>query len=198
MWYYLFQILFHILIFIFFRYRIRGAENFPQQTPFIIASNHASYLDPALVGCSTWLKVHFMAREDLFSNKVFALWAGLVGCFPVSREGHDKEAIKEALSRLRMGRVIAIFPEGTRSKNGDMLEAKPGVGFLAKKAKVPVVPIRIIGSDKAFPKNSNFIRFKPIEVRVGKPIWPDKFDSSDKKKAYRQISQEVMDRISGL
>lgn len=208
MLYYIFHIIFHILIFVFLRYRVRGAENFPKSGPFIVASNHLSYLDPILIGCATWQKIHFIAKEDLLKSGFFGKLLKRLGSFAVNRDRFDKGAIKEALQRLKGGKVLAIFPEGTRSESADIIrEPRAGVGFLAMKADVPVVPVRIFGSDQVLPKYARFIRFKPVLVKVGKPVYPadvlgplSKKNNAflDKRYIYRQMSKEVMKRISNL
>jgi len=182
-----------------FRYKVRYAQNVPRKKgPFIIASNHLSFLDPAAAGCITNRWVCFLAREDLFKNKIFGWWARQVGVIPIKRGRLDLSAIKGSLDRLRNGRIVALFPEGTRSKDGAIQDPKAGVGYLAVKAGVPVVPVLIKGSDLALPRHSGMIRFKPIEVRVAQPVEPKMFLDKDGKYDYQALSSEVMKRIRAL
>lgn len=180
-----------------FRYRVKYSENVPKKGPFIIASNHLSFLDPGAAGCITKRQVHFLARADLFDSKLFALWATAVGAIPVRRGRFDISAIRGTLDSLGKGGIVALFPEGTRSRDGIIKEPKAGVGFVAVKAKVPIIPIYIKGSDRALPAHAMFIRLKPIEVMVGEPISPDMFLKNGDYN-YEALSQEVMNRIEKL
>lgn len=174
-----------------FRYRVKYAGDVPKAGPFIIASNHLSFLDPCAAGFITKRQVHFLARASLFENSVFRLWANAVGVIPINRGRLDLSAIKGTLDCLKKGGIVALFPEGTRSSSGVIKEPKAGVGFVAIKAGVPVVPVFIKGSDKALPRHAIFIRFKPIEVTVGGPIRPKEEHGQD----YQALTKEVMDTI---
>ena len=178
-----------------FRYRANNTGNVPRQGPFIIASNHLSFLDPCAAGFITHRQVHFLARADLFGNVFFNWWGKAVGVIPVNRGRFDISAIKGTLDCLKNGGVIALFPEGTRSKDGTIKDPKAGVGFVAVKAGVPVVPVFIKGSDKALPHHAIFIRLKPIEVIVGDPVEPKTFLKNDGTYDYQALSQAVMRQI---
>ena len=115
-----------LLFKICFKYRVRHGERVPRTGPFIIAANHLSFLDPGAVGFITSRKVHFMARADLFGNSFFRWWAASVGVIPISRGRFDMGAIKGTLACLKRGGIIALFPEGTRSRDGIIREAKAG------------------------------------------------------------------------
>jgi len=181
-----------------FRYKVRYAQNIPKKGPFIIAGNHLSFLDPAAAGCITKRWVCFLAREDIFNSKIFSWWASRVGVIPIKRGRFDLSAIKGSLEKLRQGRIVALFPEGTRSRDGAIQNPRKGVGYLAAKAGVPVVPILIKGSDQALPRRSIMIRFKPIEVRVAQPVEPGMFLDKYGKCDYQALSSEVMKRIRAL
>jgi len=183
---------------IFFRYKASNVNNFPKKGPFIMASNHLSFLDPVAVGIATMRKVHFMARSSLYENTIFKIWATAVGVIPVKRGRFDLSAIKGTLKHLKRGEVVALFPEGTRSKDGTVKDAKAGVGYVAVKALAPVVPVCIKGSDKALPHHASFIRFRPVETRVGEPVRPEQFKEKDGTYNYEGLSKEVMRRIVEL
>ncbi len=195
--YYISRTIFWLLFKIFFRYRVNYIENIPTRGPFIIASNHLSFLDPAAAGCITKKRVSFLARADLLDNVFFKWWATAVGVIPVQRGRFDMSAIKGTLDCLKRGGVVALFPEGTRSKDGAIKEPKAGVGFVAAKSGAPVVPVFIKGSDKALPAHAMFIRLKHIEVMVGEPVWPDMFLKGGGYD-YQALSREVMNRIAGF
>lgn len=195
MTYYVSRFIFWLIIKVYLGYRVKYRENFPAEGPFIIASNHLSFLDPALVGNALRRRVSFLAREDLFKNRIFNLWGRAVGAIPVKRGRFDLSAMKGSLQRLKKGEVVALFPEGTRSVDGFIREAKAGVGFLAVKAGVPIVPLCIKGTDKALPKGAIFIRLKPVAVYVGKPVAPERFLKANGEYDYQALSQEAMKRV---
>lgn len=188
-----------ILLFkIFFRFKAYGLKNLPKEGPFIIASNHLSFLDPVALGVACPKKLSFLAREDVFRPRLFAKLISTLGAFSIKIETQDVEAIKESIKKLRGGNVLVLFPEGTRSINGSLREAQGGVGLLAMKADVPIIPTLIEGSDKALPRDAKFIRFKRVSVRFGKPITLGEEGPGQKKEIYLKIASRVMEEISKL
>ena len=149
-----------ILFRIFLRLRIEGAENIPKDGPLVIACNHLSLLDPPVLGTAATRKVHFMAKEELFVPVLGDIYR-LLGAFPVRRGGADRAAIKHGIDILESNQVLAIFPEGTRSKTGHMLPLLGGASLLALKSGCDVVPVYIEGRYKPF---------RRMVVHVGKPI----------------------------
>lgn len=188
-----------VLFKILFRFKVYGRENLPEKGPFIIASNHLSFLDPVALGAACPKKISFLAREELFKLGLFSKLISAVGAFSVRKEAGDAEAIKEAIRKLKEGNVLALFPEGTRSRNGSLREAQGGVGLLAMKADVPIIPTLIEGSNKALPPDAKFIHFKKVGVRFGKPIILDKEERYEpKKETYLKIASQVMEEIGKL
>ncbi len=194
------RFVFKVFIITLFKVRIKGKEKAPAP-PFIVAANHSSNLDPPLVGMIFMeYQVDFMAKVELFNPPIMAAWSKLVGCIPVDRGKSSVKAMREAIRRLKNGRIVGIFPEGTRSTEGDIREAKRGTGFLIAKAEVPVVPCYIKGSGKAFPKGGGVRRGTQIEVHVGEPIRPDEVLAAlgGEKADYEAVSAMLMDRISAI
>ncbi|HOK55753.1 MAG TPA: lysophospholipid acyltransferase family protein [bacterium] len=176
---------------VFFLIEIRGKENFPKKGGFIVASNHLSYLDPPTIGFVCPRKLYYFAKSSLFEIKVLSSIVRILGAIPLDRESSMPLTLKKAIKILKKGEGLVIFPEGTRSKDGLIKEGKPGVGFLAIKSNVPVVPVRLKGTDKALPRNSKFIRLKKIEVIVGNPVYFEK-------ESYEEISEKVIEIIKTL
>jgi len=176
MLYYLLYPIGYLLFKFFFRFQIYGRKNLPLSGPYIIASNHLSFIDPILIGLLKFGKLNFIAKEELFHNKIFGTLIRILGAFPLGREGREVRAVREALCRLKAGKILVVFPEGTRSPDGKLGRPLRGVGLLAKRAKVKVVPVYLEGSDLALPLKAYFIRFKKIRVFVGRPIDPDFFE----------------------
>ena len=177
---------------IVFKITVIGAENIPaEKGGYIIASNHVSNNDPPVVGITFRGKYNFMAKEELFKNPLFAWLIRKLGAFPVKRGAKDTSAIDNALKGLENGRIFVIFPEGTRSKDGELGRAKSGVTIIAARAKVPVVPVFIKYGRKKFRRE--------IQVSIGKMIPAEKFavDISDKA-MLRTVSGSIMDEIAQL
>ncbi|MBU5677508.1 1-acyl-sn-glycerol-3-phosphate acyltransferase [Alkaliphilus sp. MSJ-5] len=173
-----------------YRVEIQGKENIPMEGKSIVCSNHFNLLDPVFIGTCLPRKINYMAKEELFSNKIFALILNKLGVFPVKRGGADISAIKTALKILKNEEVFGIFPEGTRSKTGEMLEAKPGLAMIAIKSQSSIIPVAIIGNYKPFSK---------IKIIIDKPIdFSDYYDQKISIEEYQQLSQSVLEHIKKL
>ncbi len=183
-----------------FRGEVAGTENFPVDGPFLIASNHASHLDPPLVGSQVSRQMRFFARKSLWNNRLLAWWLNQVETIPVERDSGDIGAIKRVLQALKENRVVVLFPEGTRSPDGHLQKAKAGVGLMACKTGVSVVPCRVYGSFQAFGKGTTIPRFgTPVSVVFGPPIPAAEYDDPKAGKArYELAAQRIMDRIAAL
>jgi 1-acyl-sn-glycerol-3-phosphate acyltransferase len=183
-----------------FRGEVAGTENFPVDGPFLIASNHASHLDPPLVGSQVSRQMRFFARRTLWNNPALGWWMNRVETIPVERDSGDIGAIKRVLQALKENRAIVLFPEGTRSLDGQLQKAKAGVGLMACKTGVPVVPCRVYGSFEAFGKGTAFPRFgTPISIVFGPPIPASDYDDPSVGKArYDTAAQRIMERIAAL
>ncbi|HZK85176.1 MAG TPA: lysophospholipid acyltransferase family protein [Desulfosporosinus sp.] len=144
---------------------IQGAENMPAEGPVILAINHQSIWDPLVAGSSLPRKVSFMAKEELFSIPVLGKIFSKLGAFPVKRGQGDMNAIRQSLAILKAGQVLGLFPEGTRSKNGEIQKGLPGMVFLMEKSKASVVPIKMLGTRNLFIKG-----WGNIVVVIGKPM----------------------------
>lgn len=152
------------LFFIFLRVRLQGRNNVPTKGPFIIASNHLSWTDVLLIPAYLKSQVVYMAKEESFHSKVGWL-VRFMGAFPVKRGEADRQSLRTADTQLKAGRVLVIFPEGTRSKTHAIAQAHAGLGMIALRSGVPVVPVAIWGSEHALKK------FRPrITISYGKPI----------------------------
>lgn len=185
-----------LLFKICFRFRISGSENCPKAGPLIIALNHASFLDPLIAGVAAPRPLNFMARHSLFRNKIFSRILMSVNAFPLRREGADLGAMRAAIDKLRQGKAVLIFPEGTRSRDGNLGAPRAGIGLLAVMSGADILPCYIKGSIDALPKGAIFPRFKKISVCIGKPV---KFDRNvSGKDYYIQIAEKTMSAIREL
>lgn len=177
---------------IIFKITVVGAENIPaEKGGYIIASNHVSNNDPPLVGITFRGKYAFMAKEELFKNPLFAWLIRSLGAFPVKRGAKDSSAIEKALRSLENGRIFVIFPEGTRSKDGELGRAKSGITLIAAQAKVPVVPVFVKYGRKKFRRN--------IVISIGEKIPAEHFDVDiNDKRTLKSVSESIMTQIAIL
>lgn len=183
-----------------YRMRVTGREHVPASGGAVIAANHCSYLDPpVMAGCNNRRIVHFMARDTLFSNPIARWFFPRVAVIPLDRTRGDLGALKKAIATLKEGKVIGLFPEGTRSPDGQMHPAKGGIGFLIAKGEVPVVPLYISGTYEAFPKGAKKMRPSRVVARLGKPITPEEIRAAMPTKGdYGAVGELVMRRIREL
>lgn len=183
-----------------FRLTVHGREHLPLRGPCILASNHASYLDPVVLGAASPRRLAFIARHDLFDVPLLGSYLRLLGAFPVHQEhAVDVESFRTALRLLGRGEAIALFPEGTRSHDGRLQTGKGGVGLLALKANVPVVPAYIAGTERALPKHTWRIRCAPVVVRFGPPLAPQAVVAGHRRtERGRALADAVMAAIAAL
>lgn len=131
-----------------YRIKIEGIENFPQNKAAVVIANHMSMHDPVLMIALFNGEINFMAKEELFRNKLLGWVLGKFGAFPVNRQGNDLKAIKHSLKILKDNKILGIFPQGTRMTSAEAEQAKGGAAFMAIKSKVPIVPVAIKGKFK--------------------------------------------------
>lgn len=192
MWYSFVQNFFYVVFKILFRFEVIGIGNVPTVGSLVVASNHASLLDPPLVGAAFNRKIYFMAKSELFVPVLGDIYKSL-GAFPVKRGGSDRTAVKYALDLLRTKQVLGIFPEGTRSKTGQLGHAGSGTLGLAGKMRATVIPTAIIGSNLKLQKS-----FWPkIKVVFGKPIYfPE--DKTVDKELLQAMTDLMMQEIAEM
>ena len=184
----------------FFRGDVAGLENLPKSGGYIVAANHASHLDPPIVGQFLPRQVSFFARKTLWKPGIAAWWLDKVGTIPVDRDGGTSlDAIKRVLQALAAGKVVIVFPEGTRSRTGELQPPKAGVGLLACKARVPVVPARVFGSFEAFGRTGRLRLGSPVSVTYGRAILPEEYDRpGDGKERYTRTAARIMEAITRI
>jgi 1-acyl-sn-glycerol-3-phosphate acyltransferase len=183
----------------FFRGDVAGLENLPKAGAFLIAANHASLLDPPVLGSQVPRQMCFFARRTLWKPGLASWWLDTVGTIPVDRDGGaDVTAIKRVLRALGEGKALILFPEGTRSRDGRLQPPKPGVGLIACRAQVPVVPARIFGSYEAFGRGGALRPGTPIAIVFGRPLPPAAYDTGTGKERYQTASENIMTAIARL
>jgi 1-acyl-sn-glycerol-3-phosphate acyltransferase len=176
-----------------FRGEVRGLEHVPARGGFLLAANHASFIDPPMIGCQLPRQIAYFARKTLWKGGFSSWWLDAVGTIPVDRDGgQDVSAIKRVLRALREERGLILFPEGTRTPDGQLQPAKAGVGVIAIKTQVPGVPVRIFGSHEAFGRDRPLRLGTPVSVVFGAPILPGDYDDP---RAGKERAQVASDRI---
>jgi 1-acyl-sn-glycerol-3-phosphate acyltransferase len=183
------------LLKVLFRLEVKGRDNIPKRGGVVLASNHASFLDPPAVAIASPRQLHFLAKENLFKVKVLSWFVRKTNALPISRERMQMSIARKSLEILRKGGALLLFPEGTRSSTGKIAEGKRGVGLIATKANVPVVPVFIKGSGKALPINKRWITSHKVRVIFGKPLYPKELKG---KESYQEFSDRVMEEIKKL
>jgi len=188
------KIKFLIIFKLFFRLKVTGQENIPQDGPFIIVANHSSLLDPVILGVSLRSKIIFVAAAYLFEIRWLGYLLRKANSIPIYRENNTNniKSIKQALKILQRGGVLGIFPEGGVDRQKDDLPIKAGAAYLATKVGVPIVPIRIKGADKVLPRGAKFIRsLNKIEVEIKKPIFCSRHTNKNKEIIKRVVESYI-------
>ena len=184
---------------VFFRMRVVHPERMVESGPLILAVNHTSYFDPPLAGICSRRGVYYLARKTLLQWPFFGPLFPAMNVIPVERDGNDMSALREVIKKIKDGNGVVLFPEGTRSKDGNIQPARAGLGFVIAKTGAPVLPMRIFGAYDAFPKNSKRLHFTQITVVIGEPLVFDPNDlASATRETYQMLSDRVMEAIAAL
>lgn len=174
----------------------QGKEYIPEKGGALIACNHIDIYDPPLIGCASPRELYYLAKKELFGNALFAWLIRKFNAIPISRGSFDRKGLKKALEILSSGKTLLVFPEGTRSIDGELKELKLGVAKLALEAKVPIVPAYL-----DYSKNwlKAFFQRRKIVIKFGSPLKPDSLSQIPQTKdGYKRINQEILQRIKFL
>lgn len=196
---------FRLMFALLFRWRVYNPERVPKKGGVILASNHASFLDPPLVGSGLHRPINYLARESLFRAPGIGWLLRSWNAVPVDRDGGTGKGLKQILGRLEKGAGIILFPEGTRTSDGRLQTARAGIGLTVIKSTAPVVPARVFGTFEAFGKHRRFPHFNRVTVKYGKPLYFEdlraeaKICSKDRlKEIYQEVSNQIMAAIAKL
>jgi len=196
---------FRLYFSMYHRFRVFNVERVPLQGPVILASNHASYIDPPLVGAGVRRQISYLARDSIFRVPVLASILRSWKVVPVDRDGGTGRGLKAILDRLACGGAVILFPEGTRSRHGELNPARSGVGLAVIKSTAPVVPARVFGTYQAYGAQMLVPRPRPLAVKYGRPLLFEALRAEAQncskprlKEIYQQVADEVMAAIAGL
>lgn len=182
----------------YFRWRVFNPERVPETGAVILASNHASFLDPPLVGAGLKRGINYLARESLFRFPGMGALLRSWQAVPVDRDGAGAAGLKAILDRLLAGGGIILFPEGTRTRDGRLQPARSGIGLVVVKSTAPVVPVRVFGTYEAYGRHIKIPRPKRIAVKYGQPVNLERLRAEAKscsKQRLKEIYQEIADQI---
>lgn len=176
------------------RIQLSGKDSIPKEGAFILVGNHVSYLDPFYMAVMVERKIHFMAKSEAFRPLLFRLFLRFAEAFPVHRGKADLNSIRTAMSYLKQGEAVGIFPEGKIKGDNSFAELKQGAAYLAVRAHCPVIPVFIDGTEKALPSGSFWIRPVPVSIRIGRPILPAETETSKENQVNvsRRIQQALL------
>jgi 1-acyl-sn-glycerol-3-phosphate acyltransferase len=190
---------------VYFRWRVYNAERVPLEGGVILASNHASYLDPPLVGSGVRRSINYLAREDLFRFPVMGWVLRHWQVVPVDRDGGGAAGLRAILARLLAGGAIILFPEGTRTRDGRLQPARSGIGLTVIKSSALVVPVRVFGTFEAYGRHLWLPRPYRVAVKYGQPMPFTELRAEAKvcskarlKEIYQQVADQIMAAIANL
>ena len=167
--------MFRIQLTLLYRIRVHGLENFPEPGSTLICSNHQSFLDPVVLGVACPRPLNYLARKTLFKTSPMRWLLELNDSIPIDLDSMGMAGIKESLKRLKRGEMLVLFPEGTRTDDGELLPLKPGFDLLARRSKSRMLPIALDGCYQAFPREAKLPRLGEIHVVIGEPIEYDEY-----------------------
>lgn len=181
-----------------FRYRVAGREHVPAQGGALIAANHASYVDIPFVGAAVRRRMWYLGRQDLFFPVLRPVlqWFGWI---PIRQDRLDRSGFGKAIRLIQEGKLVVIYPEGTRTPDGRLKRGKPGIGVIVAETGCPVIPTYLAGTREVLPAGGRGISLHPVRVTFGAPIdFASAAQRSSGKEFYQHVSRTVMDRIAEL
>jgi len=182
-----------------FSMRVIRPERMVESGPLLIAVNHSSFFDPPLAGICSRRGVFYLARKTLLKWPFFGPLFPAMNVIPVERDGNDMSALREVIKKVKDGNAVLLFPEGTRSIDGNLQPARAGIGLVIAKTGAPVLPMRIFGAYEAFPKNARRFQLSQITVVIGEPIhFTAEEISNTSRETYQLLSNRVMEAIGAL
>jgi 1-acyl-sn-glycerol-3-phosphate acyltransferase len=204
-WYFLGWCGFRALFKVYFRWRVYDADQVPPEGGVILASNHASFLDPPLIGAGLRRSIHYLARENLFRFPVLGWVLHQWQTVPVDRDGGGAAGLRAILGRLLAGGAIILFPEGTRTRDGKLQPARSGIGLAVVRSAAPVVPVRVFGTFEAYGRHLRIPRPHRVAVKYGPPMRFEQLRAEAKicskprlKEIYQRVADEIMAAIAKL
>lgn len=174
-----------------FGLRVSGREHWPGQGGALVCANHQSMLDPPLVGLTCPRRLNYLARKSLFDVPLLGPVIRFYDAIPIDREGSGLAGLKETLRRLRAGEMVLLFPEGTRTRDGEVGPLKPGLLPVVRRSQVPLIPVGIDGAYQVWPRTRRLPRLGRIAVVIRPPILPEEAARWDDQVLLARLEQEI-------
>ena len=191
LWYWLVRWVCRLFCILFFRFRAYGTNNVPDKGPFVLASNHQSYLDPVFCGVALKRRLHFVARDSLFRNRFFASLIYSLNAIPVRQDRADVSSMKRIIGKLKEGKGVCLYPEATRTSDGRIRAFKPGFGLLCRRGQAAVVPVLLDGAFECWPRDKKMFSAGKVTVRYGKPITAEQVKKMDNMKLAEVVTNAL-------
>lgn len=180
----------NIFLRIVFRINIEGKENIPNNDSLVICANHISFFDPLVLALTTKRQIYFMAKKELFEKKFLNNFLTKLGAFPIDRDSSDVAAVKNSLRILKDGKILGIFPEGTRVKEYKKENAKPGISMIALRGKSKILPVYI---------DANYKIFGRVNICIGEVMdYSQLYGKKLSHEEYKEISEDILYNIYSL
>ena len=191
LWYQFLRFLICLVGTLAYRLRYSGHKNIPKTGPVLVVSNHQSHFDPPLIGAGCWRRMNYLARATLFRFAPLRWLIHSLDAISIDRDGLGLNGIKESLRRLKRGEMVLIFPEGTRTRDGEMAPFRPGFTVLAARSKAWILPVAIEGAFDAWPRSRKLPRRGTIHVVYGKPIPPEEVAGCNERELMAEVERRV-------
>jgi len=191
LWYSFLRTIVRITAVLVFQVRHTGQKNIPSRGGVLVVPNHQSHLDPPLVGMACRRHMNYLARETLFDFAPFGWLIKSINAIPIDREGFGIAGIKESLRRLKRGEMVLIFPEGTRTPDGQVKQFRPGFTSLAVRSHAAILPVAIAGAFQCWPKSRTFPLPGKIRVHYGRPILPQEYEGLNEQELVNLVENRV-------
>lgn len=175
------------------RIRIEGAENIPATGPLVIIANHVNAFDPVVVALALHRPVHFLAKKELFKSRFGRWFLTKICCIPVDRDNTDRNALRSAVEVLKNGGILGVFPEGTRSLDGEMLPFKSGGSYIASQAPCTILPMAVNGTERLL----HFLK-KPVTLKIGEPFPFAALDGEKRRDTLERMTKMQEEAVKGL
>jgi 1-acyl-sn-glycerol-3-phosphate acyltransferase len=198
LWYQLLKQLLQLVAVLAYRVRYSGLKNIPAAGGVLVVSNHQSHLDPPLVGIGCPRQMNYLARDTLFKFTPFRWLISSVNAIPIDREGIRLGGIKEALRRLKRGEMVLIFPEGTRTRDGEIASFRPGFTTLAVRSRAAILPVAVEGAFRVWPRWRHWPGLGRVRVHYGVAITPAECADWDERALLAEVERRVHECLAEI
>lgn len=198
LFYRFFNFLTWILFKLFYRVKIYGIDHY-FEGPAIIAANHVSYMDPALIGIACPDEIHYLAMKPLFKIPPFGWFLKKLNAHPLRGSAGDITVVKTVLKLIKEEKKILLFPEGRRTSDGSLAAIRPGLGMLVFKSSAKVIPLYVYGAFEAWPRTKMLPKvWKSVGCVFGSPIHPGQYLEKDRKEAQKRLADDLTEKLEAL